>query len=58
MVPGDGARVSDPDYLKSRRILLPVAGADVARLEDTFTDPRDGGDRVHRAIDILAPRGA
>ena len=46
----------DVDYLSARRILLPVAGADPAKLEDSFKEPRDG-DRVHRAIDILAPRG-
>jgi murein DD-endopeptidase MepM/ murein hydrolase activator NlpD len=46
----------DADYLAARHIVLPVAGADPAKLEDTFRDPRDG-DRVHRAIDILAPRG-
>lgn len=47
---------SDVEYLISRRILLPVAGADVAKLEDSFNEGRDG-DRTHRAIDILAPRG-
>jgi murein DD-endopeptidase MepM/ murein hydrolase activator NlpD len=46
----------DAEYLAARHIVLPVAGADPAKLEDTFKDPRDG-DRVHRAIDILAPRG-
>src|SRR4051812_4676387 len=48
---------SDEDYLRSRALLLPVAGVSAARLEDSFTEERDGGDRVHRAIDILAPRG-
>lgn len=47
---------SDIEYLIARHILLPVAGADVAKLEDSFYEGRDG-DRVHRAIDILAPRG-
>jgi murein DD-endopeptidase MepM/ murein hydrolase activator NlpD len=46
----------DVEYLRSRQIIVPVAGADMTRVEDSFNDPRDG-DRVHRAIDILAPRG-
>jgi murein DD-endopeptidase MepM/ murein hydrolase activator NlpD len=47
---------ADVDYLAARRLMIPVAGADPAKLEDSFREPRDG-DRVHRAIDILAPRG-
>ena len=45
------------DYLRSREMLLPVAGASMRNVEDTFNEPRDGGERVHRAIDILADRG-
>jgi len=56
MLAGAPAAGADVDYLAARRIILPVAGADPAKLEDSFKDPRDG-DRVHRAIDILAPRG-
>lgn len=48
---------SDVDYLRLRRLTVPVAGANMAKVSDTFLDPRDGGERVHRAIDILAPRG-
>ncbi len=51
VMPGGGA-----DYLVDRHIMLPVAGADPTKLEDSFKEPRDG-DRVHRAIDIMAPRG-
>jgi murein DD-endopeptidase MepM/ murein hydrolase activator NlpD len=47
---------ADMEYLRSRQIIVPVAGADMSRVEDSFNDPRDG-ERVHRAIDILAPRG-
>src|SRR5437764_14848986 len=50
------AASSDMDYLRARQILLPVANAPANRIENTFDEPRDGG-RVHRAIDILAPRG-
>ena len=44
------------DYLLARGILIPVAGAALNQLHDTFDEGRDGG-RVHRALDILAPRG-
>ena len=49
--------MSDEDYLRFRRLVVPVAGANMAKVPDTFLDARDGGERVHRAIDILAPRG-
>jgi murein DD-endopeptidase MepM/ murein hydrolase activator NlpD len=51
------AAMSDVDYLRYRHLLVPVAGANMAKVEDTFFDDRDGGERTHRAIDILAPRG-
>jgi murein DD-endopeptidase MepM/ murein hydrolase activator NlpD len=51
-----GSSASDAAYLMSRRLLVPVAGADMSKVEDSFYEPRDGG-RTHRAIDILAPRG-
>src|SRR5690242_2095955 len=47
---------SDVDYLFSRHLLVPVAGADMSKVDDSFNEARDGG-RTHRAIDILAPRG-
>ena len=48
---------ADAEYLAQRHILLPVAGADMTKVDDSFQEPRDGGERIHRAIDILAPRG-
>jgi murein DD-endopeptidase MepM/ murein hydrolase activator NlpD len=50
------AGLSDADYLWTRRLIVPVAGADMSKVEDSFSAPRDG-DRTHRALDILAPRG-
>ncbi len=47
---------ADMEYLRSRQLIVPVAGADMTRVEDSFNEPREGA-RVHRAIDILAPRG-
>jgi murein DD-endopeptidase MepM/ murein hydrolase activator NlpD len=44
------------EYLLARGILIPVAGASVGQLRDTFDEGRDGG-RVHRALDIMASRG-
>ncbi len=38
-------------------LLFPVVGGDSARLSDSFEEPRDGGARTHRAIDIMAPKG-
>jgi murein DD-endopeptidase MepM/ murein hydrolase activator NlpD len=40
----------------SQALLLPVAGVQPAQLTDTYTQSR-GTDRVHEAIDIMAPRG-
>ena len=44
------------DYLLGRAIAIPVAGATVDQLRDSFDEGRDGA-RVHRALDIMAPRG-
>ena len=38
-------------------LYFPVAGYDGKPLADSYEDTRDGGDRRHNAIDILAPRG-
>ncbi|HEY7509032.1 MAG TPA: M23 family metallopeptidase [Vicinamibacteria bacterium] len=49
----EGPAIAD---LRARRLILPV---DVSpeRLTDSFGDPRGAGTRLHRAVDILAPRG-
>jgi murein DD-endopeptidase MepM/ murein hydrolase activator NlpD len=44
------------NYILARGMAVPVAGMTVAQLEDTFDEGRSSG-RVHRALDILAPRG-
>lgn len=38
-------------------LLVPVEGIDAAELTDTFTQSREGGARLHDAIDIAAPEG-
>ena len=45
------------NYILGRGLLVPVAGVVASQLSDNFDEGRDGG-RVHRALDILAPRGA
>jgi murein DD-endopeptidase MepM/ murein hydrolase activator NlpD len=47
---------ADLEYVRSRRLQLPVAGILPEQLADSYEEPRDGS-RRHRAIDILAPRG-
>jgi len=44
------------EYLLAAGMAIPVAGATTSQLRDTFDEGRDAG-RVHRALDILAPRG-
>ena len=53
---GDGDRNRDMEHLRDRHLLIPVAGIGSERIADTFTDARDGGERQHNAVDILAPR--
>lgn len=51
-----GRTSADAEYLRSRDLMVPVAGVPRRRLNDTFTAPRSGG-RAHLALDILAKRG-
>jgi peptidoglycan LD-endopeptidase LytH len=45
------------DRSANASLFFPVAGYDDRPLADSFGDARDGGDRRHNAIDIMAPRG-
>jgi murein DD-endopeptidase MepM/ murein hydrolase activator NlpD len=47
---------SDEEALRARGLVIPVAGVPPERIPDTFNAARSGA-RVHRATDILAPRG-
>ena len=38
------------------KLIIPVAGVAASALHDTFNEKR-GSDRIHEALDILAPRG-
>jgi murein DD-endopeptidase MepM/ murein hydrolase activator NlpD len=44
------------EKLRDKELTIPVAGVEASRIEDSFTAARDGGERVHNAVDILAPR--
>lgn len=52
----DGVSVADYDYLRGRRIRVPVANAQLSHIPDSFEEARDGK-RRHHAVDILAPKG-
>jgi murein DD-endopeptidase MepM/ murein hydrolase activator NlpD len=52
----DADLASVVEYLRVRHLVVPVAGADMSKVSDSFDAGRDGG-RVHHALDILAPRG-
>lgn len=51
------AWVPDLEYLRERRLMVPVDGVAPERVADSFHEKRDGGARMHQAVDILAPRG-
>lgn len=42
---------------KAGGIMIPVMGVDAKQLTDTFSDSRENGQRLHEAIDIMAPTG-
>ena len=50
---------ADLEPLRAVGLLVPVRGAVLNRIEDSFDAPRSGpsGGRRHDAVDILAPRG-
>ena len=46
----------DVGYLRTRSLLVPVAGVTISQLRDSFLDGRSEG-RTHQALDIMAPLG-
>jgi murein DD-endopeptidase MepM/ murein hydrolase activator NlpD len=52
---GQDVTPEDLAYLRSRKLIVPVAGVRAAKIPPSFDDMR--GTRRHNAIDILAPRG-
>jgi uncharacterized membrane protein len=48
---------ADDRALLAREIAMPLDGVDPASLHGNFDERRGGGTRLHRALDIMAPRG-
>ena len=40
-----------------RQLVIPVQNIRPSDLSDTYSDSRDGGSRLHEALDIMAPKG-
>ncbi|WP_369025384.1 M23 family metallopeptidase [Qipengyuania sp. RANM35] len=53
----DTRPVSAPSTLAAGDLLIPVLNIRAGDLTDTFSDSRAGGQRLHEAIDIMAPKG-
>lgn len=49
--------LTDEEYLHARGLMVPVDGIRPERVADTYWQARDGGARLHQAVDILAKRG-
>ena len=45
------------DERAARELMIPVLNVRPSELSDTYTDSRGGGERLHEAIDIMAPTG-
>lgn len=59
-IPANPATAGRPDaaladLLRAKQLMVPVNGVAPARVPDTFRARR--GDRIHSAVDIMAPRG-
>lgn len=46
-----------PPVREHSELVIPVQGVRASQLIDTWRDPREGGARVHEALDIPAPAG-
>lgn len=48
---------TDAEYFSTHGLMVPVVGVAPDQVHDTFNESRDNGGRIHRATDIMAPRG-
>lgn len=55
--PLDSSDVSTPTADERAQLLIPVLNVRATDLSDTYRDERAGGERLHEAIDIMAPEG-
>lgn len=55
--PGGAAAFSDAAYFELLPLMVPVQGVPPTKVPDSFNETRDDGARMHRATDILAPKG-
>ena len=46
-----------PQEVRVDKLIIPVMNVRASDLSDTFSDSRGGGNRLHEAIDIMAPEG-
>lgn len=53
----DAAAAGAPNAIELRELVIPVLNVRAQDLTDTFTDERGNAQRMHEAIDIMAPRG-
>jgi peptidoglycan LD-endopeptidase LytH len=49
--------ISDRSTAQTGTLVIPVDGVKAEQLTDTWGQSRAGGARIHKAIDIMAPRG-
>ena len=53
----DTTDVTQPRSIQVGELMIPVLNVRASDLSDTYTDSRGGGQRLHEAIDIMAPTG-
>ena len=55
--PAETPAIVAPPSAAGDALIVPVAGVRADQLSDSFADERSGGERLHEALDIMAPRG-
>ena len=56
-LPAETPAIVAPPSAAGDALIVPVAGVRADQLSDSFADERAGGERLHEALDIMAPRG-
>ena len=55
--PLDAGGATAPGEREAGQLMVPVLNVRPSDLSDTFRDERGGGERLHEALDIMAPEG-